>query len=119
MTNDPTWLLHECVSSSVWRELKISSKMGEVLSVSNTTDPSCFVLLQLEEEGPQACTGGFGRSVALDGGKEGGGEGGTRGERRGAGEVQIRAMQILSEEVVYQWLTFSSDFLQRDVTPWG
>lgn len=72
MTNDPTWLLHECVSSSVWRELKISSKMGEVLSMSNTTDPSCFVLLQLEEEGPQACTGGFGRSVALDGGKEGG-----------------------------------------------
>jgi hypothetical protein len=52
--------------------------------------------LQLEEEGPQACTGGFGRSVALDGGKEGGGEGGTRGERRGAGELQIRATQILS-----------------------
>ena len=78
------------------------------------------MLLQLEEEGPQACTGGFGRSVALDGGKEGGGEGGTRGERRGAGEVQIRAMQILSEEVYQcQWLTFSSDFFQRDVTPWG
>jgi len=96
MTNDPTWLLHECVSSSVWRELKISSKMGEVLSVSNTTDPSWLVLLQLVQEGPQACTGGFGRSVALDGGKEGGGEGGTRGERRGAGELQIRATQILS-----------------------
>ena len=77
------------------------------------------MLLQLVQEGPQACTGGFGRSVALDGGKEGGGEGGTRGERRGAGEVQIRATQILSEEVVYQWLTFSSDFFQRDVTPWG
>ena len=26
--------------SSVWRELWISSKMGEVLSVSNMTDPS-------------------------------------------------------------------------------
>ena len=47
----------------------------------------------------------IGRSVALDGGKEGGGEGGTRGERRGAGEVQIQATQILSEEVVYQRVT--------------
>ena len=75
------------------------------------------MLLQLEEERPQACTGGFGRSVALDGGKEGGGEGGTRGERRGAGEVQIRAMQILSEEVVYQWLTFSSDCSEGRDTP--
>ena len=30
--------------------------------------------MQLEEVGTQACTGGFGRSVALDGGKEGGGK---------------------------------------------
>ena len=51
--------------------------MGEVLSVSNTTVPSRFVLSQLEEVGSQERTGGFGRSVALDGGKEGGGEGGT------------------------------------------
>ena len=67
------------------------------------------MLSQLEEVGSQVCTGGFGRSVALDGGKEGGGGEGTRGERRGAGEVRIQATQILSVEVVYQWFTLSPE----------